>query len=125
MEPVKRIEGASDSQGQAAILAEAVQTRYWMKQAEAAEKTVQKAEHAEKATDEASKKEAKKLTVPAGPHQTYAEFEINQETREVIVRIVNAESGKLVRTIPADELASEMSKGNFQPNQLRRKAVLV
>ena len=47
MEPVKRIEGASDSQGQAAMLAEAVQTRYWMKQAEATEKTVQKSDNAE------------------------------------------------------------------------------
>jgi uncharacterized FlaG/YvyC family protein len=51
---------------------------------------------------------------------TYAEFGINRETREVIVRIIDAESGKLVRTLPPDKLVKEI-----QPNQLRRRAVLV
>ena len=41
------------------------------------------------------------------------------------MRIIDADSGKLVRTIPPDELAKEIAKGNLQPAQLRRRAVLV
>jgi uncharacterized FlaG/YvyC family protein len=55
--------------------------------------------------------------------QTYAEFEVNQKTREVFVRIIDADSGELIRTLPPDKLAEEIAKGNLHPRQLRRKAV--
>jgi uncharacterized FlaG/YvyC family protein len=56
---------------------------------------------------------------------TYAEFEVNRETHEVVVRIIDVDSGKLVRTIPPDQLAEEIVKGDIMPNRLRRRAVLV
>ncbi len=41
--------------------------------------------------------------------RTYAQFEVNSETHEVSVRIVDMESGEVVRTIPPDELSRLVS----------------
>lgn len=41
--------------------------------------------------------------------RTYAQFEVNSETHEVSVRIVDRETGEVVRTIPPDELARLVS----------------
>ena len=38
--------------------------------------------------------------------RTYARFDVNDQTRAVTVRIFDASTGKLVRTIPASTLAS-------------------
>lgn len=126
MEPIKRVEGVSpDGQGQSLALAEVVHNQYWRKQAEITRQKVEANENSAKVSNEQEKQPPGKLSFPANAHRTYAEFEVNQDTHEVIVRIIDSESGKLVRTIPPDELAKEIVKGNFQPSQLRRRAVLV
>ncbi len=127
VDSIKPVEGTiKDAEGQASALAEVVRTRYWKQLA-------QKMPPVE-ATEESGLKELKEENRPVveakteptvKTRHTYAEFEINQDTREISVRIFDAESGELVRTIPPDELAKEIAKGNLQPNQLRRRAVFV
>lgn len=123
MDSIKPIDGMiKDSEGQASTLAEVARERYWQKQSqvlppvEAAKDTV--------SINEKHKDQTQEKSQVQGNH-TYVEFEINKDTHEVIVRIIEAESGKLIRTIPPDELAKEIIKGNFKPNQLRRQAILV
>jgi uncharacterized FlaG/YvyC family protein len=123
MEPIKPIEGTlKDGEGQASVLAKVVREHYWQRQAR--EMTaVEAGEEASQTTEKQQGQGEKKPGVQT--QYTYAEFEINQETRTVIVHIIDAESGKLVRTIPPEDLAKEIAKGNFHPNQLRRRAIVV
>ncbi len=124
MEPIKPIEGhLKDAEGQSSALAEVVRARYWKQLAQKLP-PVEASEEAQIGDEKHHPAEEQKTGHPQARH-TYAEFEINQETREVLVRIFDAESGDLVRTIPPDELAKEIAKGNFQPNQLRRRAVFI
>ncbi|MCG3210046.1 MAG: hypothetical protein FOGNACKC_03675 [Anaerolineae bacterium] len=124
MEPIKPIEGhLKDAEGQSSALAEVVRARYWQQLAQKLP-PVEASEEAHVGDEKHPPAEEQKTVHPQARH-TYAEFEINQETREVLVRIFDAESGDLVRTIPPDELAKEIAKGNFQPNQLRRRAVFI
>jgi uncharacterized FlaG/YvyC family protein len=123
MDPIKPVEGIlKDAEGQASVLGQLVRERYWQQQAqplpavEAADETTAVTKKHQGQVEEKSQDQKR---------HSYAEFEINRETREVTVRIIEAESGKLLRTIPPDELAKEIIKGNFQPNQLRRRAVIV
>ena len=123
VEPIKPIEGmVRDGEGQASVMAEVVRDNYW-KQRSQETPTVEQGD----ASGKAGKKQADtaKKESPIKTRHTYAEFEINRETREVIVRIIDADTGSLVRTIPPDELAKEIANGNFQPNQLRRRAVFI
>lgn len=123
MEPIKPVEGvAKDAEGQSTALAEVVRARYW-KQLAQKMPPVEAAEELPQAEVKPEDNAVTKLTNKI--RHTYAEFEINQETREVQVRIFDAESGEIVRTIPPEELAKEIARGNFQPNQLRRRAVFV
>ena len=123
MEPIKPIEGTlKDGEGQASVLAEVVRENYWKQRAQ----EMPAVESSDGASGPAQKQQGQDQEKPArvGPQRTYAEFEINQDTREVIVRIIDAETGKLVRCIPPEELAKEIVKGNLYPNQLRRRAIL-
>lgn len=123
MDPIKPIEGIlKDSEGQALALADVVRERYWKQKAAETPPVEASAEAPELAH---KRQEHEANNSPAQAQRTYAEFEINRETREVIVRVIDAESGKLIRTIPPDELAKEIIKGNFQPNQLRRRAIII
>lgn len=126
MEPIKPVEGiVKDAEGQSAALADMVRARYWKQMAQKLP-PVESGEETTKAKPEQKNKTADVSSKPKmQARHTFAEFEINQETREVLVRIYDAESGELVRSIPPDELAKEIAKGNLQPNQLRRRAVFV
>lgn len=41
----------------------------------------------------------------------YAEFEVKPDTGEVLLKIIDAESGKVVRTVPPDELKQCITDG--------------
>jgi len=124
VDSIKPVEGTiKDAEGQASALAEVVRTRYW-KQLAQKMPPVEASEEA-KLTEEKQPPVEEQKTNTVKTRHTYAEFEINQDTREVLVRIFDAESGDLVRTIPPEELAEEIARGNFQPNQLRRRAVFI
>ena len=41
----------------------------------------------------------------------YAEFVVNEETGEVVVKIIDAETGRIVRSLPPDELANFLRSG--------------
>lgn len=124
MDSIKPVDGISkENEGQALVLAEVARERYWKNQRV---QTLQTLEASDQTQDTPEKRrEANAEKNQNQSHHTYAEFQINRETREIIVRIVDAESGKLIRTIPPDELAKEIIKGNFQPKQLRHRAVFV
>lgn len=124
MEPIKPVEANSkNTQGQGSVLAEVLRESYWKQQAQKETSTV---EASEKSLDSAQKRhDDSTVENRLQMRHTYAEFEINQDTREVTVRIIDSDSGKLVRTIPPEKLAEEIVKGNFRPNQLRRRAILV
>lgn len=122
VEPIKPIEGMlRDGEGQASVMAEVIRESYWKQKSQELPK-VESGEEAAKADDKenAAPKESKIRT-----NHSYAEFEINKDTREVIVRIIDGETGKLIRSIPPDELAKELVRGNLLPNQLRRRAILI
>jgi len=123
MDPIKPIEGIlKDGEGQASALAEVVRDSYWKQKAQETP-VVEASEESSDTTQKGYDQE--EATTRAPMQRTYAEFEINRETREVIVRIIDAENGRLIRTIPPDELAKEIIKGNLYPRQLRRRAILV
>jgi uncharacterized FlaG/YvyC family protein len=128
MEPIKPIEGnLKDGEGQASVLAEVVRTRYWKQLAQEMPPVKKNAETSlpENKPDDQEAVEEKNTEAKIKARHTYAEFEINQETREVLVRIFDAENGELIRTVPPEELAKEIARGNLQPNQLRRRAVFI
>lgn len=121
MEPIKPIDGIRrDTEEQSLALNGIVYERYWQQRAQISP-AVESAKETSKVTEKYPDQDKEKP--PAQMHRTYAEFEVNQETGEVMVRIIEAESGKLIRTIPPDELVKEIIKGNFRPNQLRRRAI--
>jgi uncharacterized FlaG/YvyC family protein len=122
MEPIKPISGNSNNdEGQASALAEVVREGYWK---QCAQKT-QGIEESEDPSEVTDKRQGQTQTHDLQMRRTYIEFEVNRDTRDVTVRIIDAESGKLLRTLPPDELAKEIIKGNFHPSQLRRHAVLI
>jgi uncharacterized FlaG/YvyC family protein len=124
MEPIKPIEGnVKDAQGQGSMMTEVLRENYWKQRSQQDVQTVKASEDSREIPDEKYKNSAKEHQ-PQMRH-TFAEFEINQDTHEVFVRILDANSGELIRTIPADKLAEEIAKGNLHPNQLRHRGVLV
>jgi hypothetical protein len=52
--------------------------------------------------------------------ETYTEYEVRQETNELIVRIIDAGSGEIVRVVPAEELAKELANQSQPMVQARR-----
>ncbi|HMQ52846.1 MAG TPA: flagellar protein FlaG [Anaerolineae bacterium] len=122
-EPIKPIErNLKDADGQTANLTNTIRARYWKQKAQELP-PVDAGEESAELKDNPEPNVAHQETPSLQARQTYAEFEINQETREVFVRIIDADSGKLIRTLPPDKLAEEIAKGNLHPRQLRRKAV--
>jgi len=125
VEPIKPIEGMlKDGEGQASIMADVMRKSYWKQKAQETPK-VEAGDASAKAKEKKQNDVADKNQAKIKSSRTYAEFEINKETREVLVRIFDADSGELVRSIPPDELAKELVRGNLMPNQLRRRAILV
>lgn len=123
MDPIKPLEGVGrEVQGQESPLAEMVRENYWKQRAKKAATVEANKEAADLAGKGQNLTEEQSEAKISGRH-TYAEFEIDQETREVLVRIIDAESGELVRSIPPEKLAEEIAKGKLHPNQLRRRAV--
>ena len=123
MEPIKPLEGVNrETQGQESPLAEMVRENYWKQRAKKAttvEANKESADLAGKGQNLAEEHSEAKISA----RHTYAEFEIDKKTHEVLVRIIDAESGELVRSIPPEKLAEEIAKGKLHPNQLRRRAV--
>ncbi len=124
MDPIKPIESILDDiQRQSFGLAEVVQDRYWQQQAQEVPPVETSEDTSEIVANRHGQAEEKKA--PRRLRRTYAEFEVNQETRTVTVRIIDAESGKLIRTVPPEELAREIARGKLAPSQLRQRATLV
>jgi len=123
MEVINPIEGVGrDPQGQESALAEVVRENYWKQRAQKAkvvEASTENTKTAGKGQNQSRERSEPQITT----RQTYAEFEIDKETHEILVRIFDAESGELVRSIPPEKLAEEIAKGKLYPNQLRRRAV--
>ncbi len=46
-----------------------------------------------------------------GRSNAYAEFEVRPDTGEVLVKIIDGETGEVVRTVPADELRRSVQEG--------------
>jgi len=44
---------------------------------------------------------------------TYAQFEVDSESHKISVRIIDAQSGKIIRSIPPDELSRLISDQNL------------
>lgn len=122
MEPVKPVTGLKSDEGQASVLAEVIREGYWRQRAQ--EKT-QVVEESENTTEVMQRRRSQSETKQVQMRHTYVQFEVNRDTHDIIVRIIDADSGKLLRTLPPDELAKEIIKGNFHPSQLRRRAVLI
>lgn len=128
MDLVKPIEGAvNDVRGQGIAVAQQLQARYYEQRAQQLPPTpppdAGEAVAEERREPSRPAEEARAQTVSM--RHTYAEFEVSRENHEVTVRIIDAQTGKLVRTIPPEELAREIARGNLYPNQLRRRAVFV
>jgi uncharacterized FlaG/YvyC family protein len=128
MDLVKPIEGAvNDVRGQSIAVAQQLQARYNEQRAQqlppppppdASEPVAEERREHSRPTEEAR-------TPTISMRHTYAEFEVSRENHEVTVRIIDGQTGKLIRTIPPEELAREIARGNLYPNQLRRRAVFV
>lgn len=126
MEPIKPIEGIGKSnQSQGSPLNQVIYENYWQKRAKEKVSSVEGGGDAGETANDHHQPKSEEEHVKIQMSHTYAEFEIDQETREVLVRIIDGESGKLVRSIPPEKLAEEIAKGNLYPHQLRRRAVLV
>jgi len=126
MEPIKPIEGTvSNSQDQAAALTEVMRERYWHNKAEQATQTVQQGDESAEVKQKREGQSDKKAKAPQSGliHNTFAEFTVDSETHEVIVRIFNGDTGDLIRTLPPEKLAEEIAKGHFRPEQIRRRNI--
>ncbi|MCB0209140.1 MAG: flagellar protein FlaG [Anaerolineae bacterium] len=126
MEPIRPIEGISKgNQSQGNPLNQVIYENYWQKRTKEKVSNVEASSDATGTANEHHQTKSDEKQVKIQMSHTYAEFEIDQETREVLVRIIDAESGKLVRSIPPEKLAEEIAKGNLYPHQLKRRAVFV
>jgi hypothetical protein len=125
MDLVKPIEGSqSDARGQGVAVAETVRERYYQQHSQPLP-PVNPPDAGEPAADKRNSPPEEARPQQSGMQHTYAEFEVSRETREVTIRIIDARTGKLVRTVPPEDLAREIARGNLYPDQLRRRAVFV
>ena len=125
MEPIRPLEGvAPDKPTQAMIMADIVRERIYSQRARETA-PVESSDNAAETGEKRSKQPEEKATTPgeSGLRHTYAEFDINQETREVLVRIFDGDTGELVRVIPPDELAREIAAGNLPLARMRRLTI--
>ncbi len=111
IKPVARV--VDDIQGQGIALAEIVRERQYKQRAQELPAVSQ--------TDTAQEIAKKR----SGTRQAYAQFEVSRDTHDVTVRIIDAQTGELIRTIPPEDLAREIAEGKLHPDQMRRRAVLV
>jgi len=126
MEPIRPIEGVvPDKQTQAMAMADIVRERYYSQRAHEAV-PVEPGENAAETSDKEKHKlssESKPLPQAGAVRHTYAEFDVNQETRDVLVRIFDSDSGELVRVIPPDQLAKEIASGDLPLARMRRLTI--
>ncbi len=126
MDPIKPIEGTiSNAQEQALALTEVMRERYWQQRAEQTTRTVREPDEAvEVATRQRQQQSDKPVqSASATLHNTYAEFSVDRDTHKVVVRIIDGNSGELIRTIPPEDLAKEIAKGKLQTSQIRRRSI--
>ena len=125
MDPIKPIEGTvNNSQEQALALTEVMRERYWQQRAERATQTVhQPDEPVEVATRHQKQPQKSTQPAPGNLYNTYAEFSVDRDTHKVVVRIIDGNSGELIRTIPPEDLAKEIAKGKLHQNQIRRRNI--
>ncbi|NPV07134.1 MAG: hypothetical protein HPY83_04105 [Anaerolineae bacterium] len=48
---------------------------------------------------------------PAGGGSAYVEFEVQADTGEVLVKVIDGETGRIVRTVPPEELMEAVRSG--------------
>lgn len=128
VEPINSVESnLKNPEGRATVLAEVVRDRYWQSLANQAKTVKREREAAEvgikKSGEEVVKKEEKTQASKNSVLNTYAEFTVDAESHEVIVRIYNADNGELVRILPPEKLAEEIANGKFSPSQIRRRNI--
>jgi uncharacterized FlaG/YvyC family protein len=104
-------------QGQPLALAEAARDRYWEQRAQEMPAVAASGE-----AEGADRRQGQAKSQRPAIRRTYTEFEIDRDNHEVIVRIINAETGELIRTVPPDELAKELANGSLCLNRPRRVA---
>lgn len=125
VQPVGSVSG--DVQGQGAVTAEIVRERY----AQLIEQKVKEVEASaegqsvlERKRKDAGQEQTAPPPVTAARH-IRTEFEVDEETHDVTVRMFDADTGALVRTIPPEELAQEIIKSNLVPNRVRARSLFV
>ncbi len=125
MDPIKPIEGTiSNAQEQALALTEVMRERYWQQRAEQTTRTVREPDEAvEVATRQKQQPDKRAQSATATLPNTYAEFSVDRDTHKVVVRIIDGNSGELIRTIPPEDLAKEIAKGKLQTSQIRRRSI--
>jgi uncharacterized FlaG/YvyC family protein len=117
MDPIKPIEGALSSiQSQSLVLVDVVRERYWKEKAKA-NLPVDSSGLSQASSGTAKEKSQPKISQT---NRTYAEFEVPPGSKDVIVRIIDANSGLVIRTIPAEELTKELSQDDLKSLQRRR-----
>jgi len=113
MEKVDKIQGAMQTDRTQAIIAIETARRYSESQAQRVEP-----KPVGESTGRVVEEDSPGPTAPQGKDngrhaprisRTYAQFEVDSETHEVSVRIVDMETGEIIRTIPPDELARLVS----------------
>jgi uncharacterized FlaG/YvyC family protein len=125
MDFVKPVSGVlSDAQGQGAAAVEIIRERY--RQQQAREVPNVKAGDESQPVVERRRRDGEQeaVALTSTLRHVYADFEVDHSTREVTMRLFDADTGELVRTIPADQLADEILKGSFVPNHMRIRTVL-
>ncbi len=125
MDPIKPIEGTvSNAQEQAIALTEVMRERYWQQQARKTTKVVKAPDTAvEVATRQKKQPDKSAETAKNVLPNTYAEFSVDRNTHRVVVRIIDGNSGELIRTIPPEKLAKEIASGKLQRNRVRRRDI--
>ncbi len=125
MDPIKPIEGTiSNAQEQALALTEVMRERYWQQRAEQTTRTVREPDEAvEVATRQKQQPDKQAQPAAATLPNTYAEFSVDRDTHKVVVRIIDGNSGELIRTIPPEDLAKEIAKGKLRTSQIRRRSI--
>ena len=129
MEPIRPMENdvtADNRQTQSLAMAEVMRERYATQRARemAPADPSHNADETDRRQDEKSHHRAAEAKSQAFTmRRTYAEFDVNQETREVSVRILDADSGDVIRVIPADDLVKELASGNLPTTKMRRLTI--
>lgn len=124
MDPIKPIEGtASNTKEQAIALTEVMRERYWQQRAEKNTQTVKAPDEAVELATRQKKEPDKPAPSSNSVMNTYAEFSVDRDTHRVMVRIIDGNSGELIRTIPPENLAKELANGKLQRNQIRRRNI--